>query len=51
MTAAHKMERALVSRTIDGVIHYVNKDRQANLLHLIDVVEKIAGEHVFRKKL
>ena len=44
MTAAHKMERALVSRTIDGVIHYVNKDRQANLLHLIDVVEKIAGD-------
>ena len=27
--------RALVSKTIDGVLHYVNKDRQKNLLKLM----------------
>ena len=26
MSTVHKMERALVGKGIDGVLHYVNKD-------------------------
>ncbi|MGI6069728.1 MAG: radical SAM protein [Blautia sp.] len=49
MNGKHKMERALASKAIDGVINYVNKDRQTNLLHLVDLVEKLAGD-MFQQK-
>ena len=42
--------RALVSKTIDGVLHYVNKDRQKNLLKLVDISEKLMGDK-FRKEV
>ena len=37
MSTVHKMERALVGKGIDGVLHYVNKDpedRKKALLNL-----------------
>ena len=43
--------RALVSKTIDGVLNYVNKDedRQKGLLKLTDISEKLMGDK-FQKK-
>ena len=38
MSTVHKMERALVGKGIDGVLHYVNRDpedRKKALLNLI----------------
>lgn len=52
MGTTHKMERALVSAGIDGVLRYVNKDpqdRRQALLKLTDIVEKVAG-NLFQKK-
>ena len=46
MSTVHKMERALVGKGIDGVLHYVNKDpedRKKALLNLVDVTQKVAG--------
>ena len=46
MSTVHKMERALVGKGIDGVLHYVNKDpedRKKALLNLVDVAQKVAG--------
>lgn len=36
--------RALVSKTIDGVLYYVNKDKEKNLLKLVDISEKLVGD-------
>ncbi|WP_343346724.1 radical SAM protein [Terrisporobacter petrolearius] len=44
MSIAHKVERELVSKGIDGVIKYVNKDREKNLLKLVDMSEKLVGD-------
>jgi len=44
MSIAHKVERELVSKGIDGVIKYVNKDREKNLLKLVDISEKLVGD-------
>lgn len=43
--------RALVSKSIDGVLNYVNKedDRQKELLKLVDISEKLMGDK-FQKK-
>lgn len=52
MSTVHKMERALVGKGIDGVLHYVNKDpndRRKALLNLVDVVQKVAGP-MFQEK-
>ena len=52
MSTVHKMERALVGKGIDGVLHYVNKDpndRKKALLNLVDVVQKVAGP-MFQEK-
>jgi MoaA/NifB/PqqE/SkfB family radical SAM enzyme len=38
--------RAAVSKTLDGIIKYVNKDRQAHLTKLIDMSEKLIGYRV-----
>ena len=49
MSTVHKMERALVGKGIDGVLHYVNKDpedRKKALLNLVDVTQKVAGPYV-----
>lgn len=44
MSIAHKMEREIVSKGIDGVLKYVNKDREKNLLKLVDLSEKLVGD-------
>lgn len=36
--------RTLVSKTIDGALYYVNKDREKNLLKLVDISEKLMGD-------
>lgn len=36
--------RSIVSTTIDSVLKYVNKDRQTNLLKLVDISEKLMGD-------
>ena len=45
----NKLERAAVSKVLDGVIKYINTDRQAHLLNLVDVVEKLTGD-MFQQK-
>lgn len=45
-----KTTRALVSKTIDSVLNYVNKDRQAGLMKLTDISEKLMGDK-FRKEV
>ena len=45
-----KTTRALVSKTIDNVLNYVNKDRQAGLMKLTDISEKLMGDK-FRKEV
>lgn len=49
MGVKNKVERALIGTAIDGVVNYVNKDRQKNLLNLVDVVQKVAGD-MFQEK-
>ncbi|SHH67736.1 Radical SAM superfamily enzyme, MoaA/NifB/PqqE/SkfB family [Clostridium collagenovorans DSM 3089] len=49
MTITTKMERLALSKGIDGVLKYINKDRQKNLLKLVDITEKIAGD-IFLKE-
>ena len=44
MTTKDKAERALVGKALDGVLGYINRDRHNNLLKLVDVTEKIAGD-------
>lgn len=44
MIMGDKIERALVGKGIDGVLHYVNKDRDKNMLKLVDLTERIAGD-------
>ena len=41
--------RALVSKTVDGVLEYVNKDREAGLLKLTDISEKLMGDKFSKK--
>lgn len=36
--------RTVVSKTIDGVFTYVNKDRQKGLMKLVDISEKLVGD-------
>ena len=42
--------RALVSKTIDGALHYVNQDREKNLTKLVDIAEKLMGDQ-FEKEV
>ena len=44
MTTKEKAERALAGKALDGVLGYINRDRRNNLLKLVDVAEKIAGD-------
>ena len=41
--------RAVVSKTIDGVLSYVNKDREDALLKLTDISEKLMGDKFDKK--
>lgn len=45
-----KTTRALVSKTIDGIFHYVNKEREEGLLKLVDISEKLMGDQ-FRREV
>ena len=45
-----KTTRAMVSRTMDGVFNYVSKEREAGLMKLVDVSEKLVGDR-FRKEV
>ncbi len=49
MSITHKLERAAVSKELDYILNYINKDREKNLLHLVDVVEK-KSEKMFQEK-
>ena len=49
MSITHKLGRTMVSKGIDGVLHYVKKEREKGLLNLVDIVEKIAGD-MFQEK-
>ena len=49
MSVTHKLGRTMVSKGIDGVLHYVKKEREQGLLNLVDIVEKIAGD-MFQEK-
>ena len=42
--------RAVVSKTIDGILSYTNKNREAGLLKLTDISEKLMGDK-FNKSL
>lgn len=42
-TLSHKAERAAFGAAIDGVMKYVNKDRQKSLLKLVDLSERFMG--------
>ena len=42
--------RAVVSKTIDGILSYTNKNREAGLLKLTDISEKLMGDK-FNKKV
>lgn len=44
-----KIQRAAASKAIDAVLNYVNKDRQNNLMKLVDMTEKAAG-NMFQEK-
>lgn len=41
---SHKTGRAAFGTAVDKVLKYVNKDRQANLLKLVDLTEKVMGD-------
>lgn len=49
MEMMNDLKRKTVGIAIDQVLKYVNKDREKNLLNLVDVTEKIAGD-MFQKK-
>ena len=49
MDIKQRMQRAAVSKGIDEVTKYVNKDREAHLLNLVDLTRKIAGD-MFQEK-
>ena len=45
-TTAHRIERAMIGKGIEKVIAYTSdpKERKKNLLQLVEVAEKIAGD-------
>ncbi|HRT82164.1 MAG TPA: radical SAM protein, partial [Oscillospiraceae bacterium] len=43
ISAKDKIERAAVGAALDGILKYINKDPQGNLIKLTDKVEKYAG--------
>lgn len=43
ISAKDKIERAAVGTALDGILKYINKDPQKNLIKLTDKVEKFAG--------
>lgn len=44
MSLTHKVSRKAFGTAIDGVLKYVNKDREKNLLNLVDLSEKLMGD-------
>ncbi|MDO4553857.1 MAG: radical SAM protein [Lachnospiraceae bacterium] len=44
MSITHQMGRALVGKSIDGLLKYLKTDRQKHLYNLTDTVEKVAGD-------
>lgn len=44
MDLKHKATRLAFSTAIDGVMKYINKDREKNLLKLVDMAEKLMGD-------
>ena len=49
MTIKEKAERVAVGATIDGLLKYIDKNPQENLIKLIDLAEKLLGD-TFPKK-
>lgn len=49
LSVKEKLERAAVGKAMDGILHYVNQDREKNMLNLVDLVESLAGG-MFRKE-
>lgn len=49
MTIKEKAERLAVGTAIDGVLKYIDKNPQENLIKLIDIAEKLLGD-TFPKK-
>ncbi len=49
MTIKEKAERMAVGATIDGLLKYIDKNPQENLIKLIDLAEKLLGD-TFPKK-
>ncbi len=43
MTIIEKAERAVVSALLDGILKYIDKDPQKNLLKLLSLAEKLLG--------
>ena len=44
MGIKHAITRKTFEVTIDGAMKYINKDRETNLLKLVDMAQKIMGE-------
>ena len=40
------VKRGAMGIAIDQILKYVDKDREKNLLNLVDVTQKIAGQYV-----
>ncbi|MDO4338694.1 MAG: hypothetical protein Q4C91_11520 [Eubacteriales bacterium] len=50
MSLSHAATRKAYGMAIDGVLKYVNKDREKNLLKLVDISEKFLGSR-FRQEV
>lgn len=50
MNLQHAATRKAYGMAIDGVLKYVNKDRQKNLLKIVDISEKFLGDR-FRREI
>ncbi|MBQ2651876.1 MAG: pyrroloquinoline quinone biosynthesis protein PqqE, partial [Clostridia bacterium] len=44
MNTMQKAERAMVGKAVDLLLEHINKDRQNNLMTLVDLAEKITGD-------
>ncbi len=49
MNLSHKAARAAFGTAVDAALKYVNKDREKNLLKLVDLAEKFMGD-AFKKE-